>query len=384
VKLVVIGAGIAGSAAAWAASRAGAEVVLVSDRSGASELYSGAVDSDVWEREDEAAIDTDVLSFVTALGVWTATPKRCLLATPAGILRSARARDVGLLDLAPLAGKRIAVADVVRNDWDAELVARGLSQTPFAKQTGTRFTPVELPLPKLTDARAFSAWDFARGFDTSERLEELAGFFRSVRGNHDAWLTGPWLGTLGSTIETLRKQSGVSVGESTSPPGGAAGARFENARDSLLEGLNKTTRVRSRVTAIEPTDESRWSVKTTDQSFAADRVVIAAGGVAAGGIQLDGARPDHPGGACFHLSFSAPVSLELDGLGIDGVSSLHGVDFAARGLSTLERIGIACTDGVAVRGAKHLYAAGDAISGRTRTVLEAVSSGIRAATRAMG
>ncbi len=58
------------------------------------------------------------------------------------------------------------------------------------------------------------------------------------------------------------------------------------------------------------------------------------------------------------------------------------MDFDRRGFGTLERIGIA-VDGSAVRGADDMYAAGDCVAGRPRTVLEAASAGIAAARRAL-
>ncbi|MGE3675324.1 MAG: FAD-dependent oxidoreductase, partial [Polyangiaceae bacterium] len=48
-QVLVIGAGVAGVAAAWAARSNGAEVVVVADRAGASELTSGACDLRGWE-----------------------------------------------------------------------------------------------------------------------------------------------------------------------------------------------------------------------------------------------------------------------------------------------------------------------------------------------
>lgn len=380
MKLAIVGAGIAGSACAWSASRLGAEVVVIGDRSGASELYPGVIDLEPWERGTNGAIPVAWGEFVTALDLWVVEKRFCHVATAAGVVRTARGRDHAVLDLASVAGKHVAVADVIRDDWDGELVTRALGASLFAKETGTRFSLVPLPITRDHE-RSISAWDFAHSFDDETRLGELARVLTSQQGDHDAWLLGPWLGTERAWIRKLRERVRVPIGETTSRPGGTAGARFEAARDELLGKLANTIRVRSRVTALEKKGEG-WSLVTTHDRVDVDRVIVAAGGVVAGGIELDGARPDHPGGAAFHLSFVAPVSIELDGLAVDGVSSLHGVDFAARGLPSLERIGIAC-DGEGVRAAKGLFAAGDVIAGRPRTVLEAIGSGIRAAERAL-
>ena len=52
--MVVVGAGIAGLAAAWSARRAGREVTVVSAGPGASALGSGAVDDVPWEQFSSA------------------------------------------------------------------------------------------------------------------------------------------------------------------------------------------------------------------------------------------------------------------------------------------------------------------------------------------
>ena len=48
-RVLVIGAGVAGLAAAWSAARAGHEVTLLSAGAGASALGGGAVDDVTWE-----------------------------------------------------------------------------------------------------------------------------------------------------------------------------------------------------------------------------------------------------------------------------------------------------------------------------------------------
>jgi glycerol-3-phosphate dehydrogenase subunit B len=367
LKVAVIGAGVAGTASAWAASRAGAEVTVIAARAGASELYPGVVDLEPWERCTNAALDASLREFVTALGLWVVEKERCLVVTTAGVVRPARGRDAALLDLVPLAGKHVAVADVLRDDWDGELVTRALSASQFARETGTRFSLVSLELGKKNE-RSISAWDFAHGFDGDARLDELAKMLDEKRGEHDGWLFGPWLGTLRTRIGKLRERVSVAVGESTSPPGGAAGARFEGARDELIEKLAKTTRIRAHVSSVTP-NGGGWNIVTDGDELHADRVVIAAGGVVAGGISLD------PRGTRFQLSFEAPLTLELDGLAVDAASTPYGLDFAARGLTSLERIGVREENG--------LYACGDVLAGRPRTVLEAARSGIRAVERAL-
>jgi hypothetical protein len=81
------------------------------------------------------------------------------------------------------------------------------------------------------------------------------------------------------------------------------------------------------------------------------------------------------------------VALALDGEPGDSGGSLYGASLEMRGLGVLERVGIHASatggvlDGNSTAGG--LFVAGDAVAARSRTVLEAVRSGIRAARAAL-
>ncbi|WP_237244785.1 hypothetical protein [Sorangium cellulosum] len=125
--------------------------------------------------------------------------------------------------------------------------------------------------------------------------------------------------------------------------------------------------------------------------LAADAVILAIGGLAGGGIAYApperGAGPDLParGGAPFALSIDAPVTLG-DARGAFGVvSSMQGpeLDVVAwpRGErpGALESVGVRCEG---VRAAPGILAAGATVAGRARTVLDAVTTGLRAGAEA--
>jgi hypothetical protein len=202
----------------------------------------------------------------------------------------------------------------------------------------------------------------------------------------DGWLLGPWLGLEASTPPTLRALVSVPVGEATSPMGGPAGARFEQARLRLLASLELETR-RARVRSVSARG-SGWSVAletdlhdpvTSHAELEASAVVLATGGVAAGGIRL-GWEPGH-GARGFELGYEAPVLLALDREFLTSAGSLFGPDLEHSGLSVLERVGVAATAENEVLGeaaGRRLFAAGDAVAGRARTVLGAVLDGLRA------
>ena len=371
MKVVVVGAGVAGTAAAWAARRAGAEVAVVHDRAGASALASGAADWDRWQASTgQHALEADAVALASALGYST---DPCLVCTASGVLRPAQGRDRAVLDLAPLAGRRIGVADLARDDWDAELIARALSSSAWARTTETRFAPRALA---LSDVQHASSWDLAARFDDPGEREKLAAELVKGRGEVDAWLCGPWLGTAAGAHEALRQRVELPLGEALSPPGGAAGARFESARDALLEQAGIETR-REAVSEVV-VGSGRIDVHLAGgERWGADRLVLALGGVAAGGVRLAEAR------ARFELSLGAPVTLQIDGLSTDAVSTLHGVDFAAHGPALLEQVGIA-TVGAAALGTPSVFVAGDVMADRPRTWLRALVTGLQAGRAAGG
>jgi len=125
VTVLVVGAGFAGVAAAWALERRGRQVVLAWDGPGASALYSGALDRQDWDGPpDPRPVAREADEFLRALGCW-APPQGvgARLATSSGVLRPARCHDRALLDLEPLRGQRVDVVDAARRGWDAAALA---------------------------------------------------------------------------------------------------------------------------------------------------------------------------------------------------------------------------------------------------------------------
>jgi hypothetical protein len=395
-RVVVIGAGFAGAAAAFAACRAGAEVTLVHDRAGASELYSGAIDLSPWDAPPDPAVERATLEnpalrdFRDGLGMWALGPRH--VATRAGVVRRALGADAALLDLTPLAGRRVGVADIGRDDWDAVELAAALSASDWAERTRTTFVPVAVNALRLGHERRITPYDFAASHDDPERLRGLARALSAAALAVDGWLLGPWLGLAPGTPPALRALVSVPVGESTSPMGGPAGARFEQARVRLLASLELETR-RARVRNVSARGTG-WSVAldtdpddpvTSNAELEASAVVLATGGVAAGGIRL-GWEPGH-GARGFELGYEAPVLLALDHEFLASAGSMFGPDLEHTGLSVLERVGVAATAETEVLGeaaGRGLFAAGDAVAGRARTVLSAVIDGLRAGSLAAG
>jgi glycerol-3-phosphate dehydrogenase subunit B len=165
--------------------------------------------------------------------------------------------------------------------------------------------------------------------------------------------------------------------------GSPAGLRFEAARDRVLDTIG-ARRVRDRVSGVAA--GARLTVSLArEEALLADAIVLAIGGVAAGGVIYAPPERTAAGKIPFELSLTAPVELSAGGpaqMGI--VGSMHGpeLDVTAWPLDgrqgALEAVGVRCEGGRAGEG---IYAAGDVVAGRPRTVLEAAASGIAAGLR---
>ncbi len=371
MKVLVLGAGFAGVAAALAARRAGATVSVVHSGAGASALYAGAVDGPALpDQGPEAALLGELaaaLGLRLGSGTW--------LATREGVIRPSAGADAAVLNLAPLAGKRIGLVDVPRDDWDAPLLVRAFSESDWARATATRFELVPLDLLEKSSQRRVSPFDFAASFERAERPAWLSEVLKAHAGP-DAWLFGPWLGVKGELARELSASVGVPVGEVTSPPGGVAGARFEAHRDALLRTLQAEV-VSERALAVRHSAAGVVLELDGKAELAADVLVLAAGGFVSGAIRLGGALSGaEPAG--FELALAGLPKVRTRGELAGPVSSLFGVDLAARGRQLLEQVGLAVSARGEVLGAPRVLAAGDLLAPRPPSVGSALLSGLRA------
>jgi hypothetical protein len=251
------------------------------------------------------------------------------------------------------------------------LLVRSLCESGWARTTGTRFESVDVPLLRHGYERRIALHDFAALHDSADRRHWLCERLEAA-ARPDAWLLGPWLGVEPTTVLAMERELGVPVGETTSPPGGPAGARFVRARDSLLE--KHAVSVRSARVEQVLRRGRRWEVSLAGgELLHADGVVVAVGGVAAGGIVLE--APDRQlSQPSFRLSLSAPIEMFVKQKRLENVASAHGFDFAAHGVGVLEHVGARPRPGE-----DGLYLAGDVMAGRPNTVLAAVEMGMAAA-----
>jgi anaerobic glycerol-3-phosphate dehydrogenase len=381
VKIAIIGAGIAGTAAAFEVARQGGRATVIHDLTGSSGLYSGALDFELWDQAAPAsALSSELAEFSKQLGAWQLGAVARRIATREGNVRPARGTDAALLDLEPCAGKRIAVIDLERDDWDAPLLAKSLAGTAWAVQSQTQFFAARAKVLQNGFERRISGYDFAQLHDAPERAQALQTALRESGVTADAWLFGPWLGIERPLAQELTAALGVPVGETTSAPGGASGARFEQARDRLLARIADVER--GQLTSLERNGNGYLLKLRERDPREFSIVLLATGGVAAGGVALERSF-ERRGGTGFRLSFAAPLALELDREVVEGVSSLSSVDFAELGLGALLEVGIATRSDGSVHEHPGIFVAGDAIAGRPRTALIAAQSGLEAARSAL-
>jgi glycerol-3-phosphate dehydrogenase subunit B len=384
VTALVIGGGFSGIAAAWALSRRGRSVLVAWEGAGASSLYPGALDRVEWGGPpDPRPLSADAESFLAALGCFApAGNVGARVATGAGVLRPARCRDRALLDLEPLRGRRIDVVDFGRPGWDAAALARAWSETTWARQTRTSFRAVPVAAPDADAVRLLPPSEVAARFDDASWVSSLAPALLAAGGGDGPLLIGPWLGSLPESVELLREVLRRPIGETLSEPGGAAGLRFEAARDACLARAGIEVRassvrsVRRRGDRFEVLASAVEDAPPTSLGEDIREVILAIGGVVGGGVRfLAGAGAE---GRSFSLSLDAPVALRLGGREVSLQSGALGVDLQRWGLEALQEVGLAVDEQSLAR-APDLYAVGDVVADRPRCVLDAIYSGLGAA-----
>ncbi len=387
-RVIVVGGGIAGAAAAITAARRGARVTCVPGRPGASSLASGALDAVPWEEAgaaDALAPSGDARAVLDALGGYALGACRLLATT--GISRPAAGRDAALLDVAGLTGE-VLVPPAEQHGWHADTFAQAWSTDAALRARGVSFRAGATSILRHTGEHAMADAELAALHDDAERLGWLAGRLKESLAATScvAVVLPPWLGVERARAAELSARVGAPCGEAMGAPGGPAGLRFERARDRALREAGVET-VAGWARQITTSDEGAQVMLDGDAELEADAVVLATGGVLAGGVDyapaeavLARAMPPSPRPP-FRLGLEAPVRLAAGGEPVDVPGSLFGAPpeslaWPYRRRPALEQVGVRVdATGLAT---PRVFAAGDVIADRPRTWLEAVESGAQA------
>ncbi len=400
--VVVLGSGAAGTAAALAASKAGARVTVVRGGVGATGLTSGAVGGlapperrDLVSDEARAAADT---LDIYALGA-------CTLATSAGTLRAAAGRDRGLCDLSASQGA-VLVARVAHPAWDADALAASYGE--LDKTRG--YVAGDVGLVIHASERAMTHTELAALHDDDARLRTAADRIRAALaegGPFGAVLLPPWLGVSAPRAAALSKLVGAPCGEVLAAFDGPCGARFERARNRCLGSFEIVQGRARRVVGhtIEMGGSApqapeklrleslhyapRFSIEIGTTKLEADAIVLATGGLLGGGIAYTPGDVA-PARAAFALTYDAPVTLGHDRRPLLQPGSIFGIQPEAlvwphEDSPLSERVGVLAREGHApserhegLRAGDGIYAAGDALADAPRTLLAAFASGTAA------
>jgi glycerol-3-phosphate dehydrogenase subunit B len=392
-RVVVVGAGAAGTGAAIASARAGSFVTVVSGGSGATTLAPGALDFHAWtdRRRGRVALDAETLATCSELDIFRLEP--ALLLTTAGLVRPAAGRDAALLDLGRLQAGLVVVPRSDHAGWDAAALAKTWSESNEARERGLSFAPIDAHLLRMNDERVIAEADVAARHDDPARISWLAerlreAIARAAVASVRAVVLPPWLGVEAPRAASLTERVGLPCGEALGLPGGPAGLRFERARDRALRASSVAV-LRTRARSVER-HGSGWRVELEQgEPLACDAVVLAAGGLVGGGLAytpshaiLAGPLPPQPR-PTFASTVAAPVRVGSSGAERPLPGSLHGeppelIAWPFVTDAAMDRVGVLADAQGAVPGQRGLFAAGEMAADLPRTWLASFASGVRA------
>lgn len=403
MRVVVVGSGAAGAAAAVGARTAGAEPLIVHGPPGATMLAAGAWDvaADVKGVPGDRAVFRPTIiealrnlararphhpyarlgaenvqmaheAFLAKLGLYPSIEwdaPLALVATDLGFVReTATAQAIVLrIDAVP-PGSHVAVVELAGyREMDAQHVAASLTDWSRSAEADLTFAPLEVDfLTRRSDA-LLHPHEIARVVDTPEGFARLVSVLQTAHQSHPfAAALFPGVLGLGAVFQRaarLREQVGVPVGEMLSGPGAPQGLRLATSIDLALEGIaRRGARVQSVVTDRR---RARGVVVEGGETIAADAVVLCTGRFLGGGLCKHGRIRESIVG----------LPLYLDGRPLDQDAAPYGPDpsflFAEEllGRHAALRVGVGWDDRLrplASDGAvacENLFAAGDLLEG---------------------
>jgi glycerol-3-phosphate dehydrogenase subunit B len=366
-RVAVIGAGLAGAAAALTLREAGCDVVQLADGPGATALIGGTLDVagaspgiatlpwrdplrgnallprerlalhrrgaathpyaqlfgagaeiDRAEREIEASM-LRLAGWLApeGLGVAGSLAANRLLPSVPGTLRSADYALASVAGTDVLQAEELTVVDLpALEGWDARALVRTLAHE--LDSLGLRKLPlrvVQLALPERMRHERSPA-RLAAQLDAAGARAELAKAVAGIGAEGHVLLFPPVLGLAANAavIEALEAASGSRVGEALAfPPHAVSGYRLQRALDAAVRRAG-AERVDGRVHSVVAVERDRLELQRVDGKplrLAVDAVVLATGRFVGGGLE---AGPD----AVREPLVSLPL-YDGDGRRIDGI-----------------------------------------------------------------
>lgn len=264
--VVILGAGIAGTAAALAAANAGARVCVISGPPGATGVFSGAwrgpCPPALRDAMKKAGYDLDTCR--PALPHPNGAVVSCDLAVASH--REAELKGGALIcGIAGLAG------------FDADVLAR-----IWAAKSGASLDSATLQLDE-TPAAGWAPASLAAFIERNPDVIARAG------KNVDRIILPAVLGLSfdGVLHARLQDETGLRIGEALGVPPSLPGWRLHNVLQNVLLAARVTV-LSGRAGAILPLSERIHQVGVGEETISARRFVLATGKFAAGGIEADG------------------------------------------------------------------------------------------------
>lgn len=316
-RIVVIGGGLAGLAAAARLAEGAHEVTLVAEGLGGLQLSQGTVDvygynpdlvsapltavanapeSHPYSRIGVRAVRDGLAFLASALGPgWLAGEPELNLQLPTalGALRPTAMVPPSMAAGAAQAGQRWAIVGFRRlKDFGAELVAGNLSRTELPGGGRIDARPIVLDVAPRPGEADSSGLAFARAFDDPAFRQQVVAALRPMLSGETAVGLPAVLGlTDPDAWRQFADELGAPVFEIPLPPPGVPGMRLARR----LTGVAKQRGVRfvagSRVIGYEADGRQLTSVLAgaagTPRRLRADAVVYAPGGFESGALAMD-------------------------------------------------------------------------------------------------
>ncbi len=335
IRVVVIGAGLAGLTAALRLAEGGADVTVVAKGSGSLHLSPGTIDVLGYAPERVEAPREALAALLEARPghpyarvagaledalAWFADrvpgmrytgdgPRNLLLPTAVGVPRPTALAPASMAAADVRGGGRfVAVGLAALKDFFPRLLADNLAKADLpGAPVATRHAQVDVnPRPGQADV---AAQVFARALDDRPALRaELAAALHAVAEPGETVLMPAVLGlrSAGEVWDEVRERAGVPVAEIPTVPPSVAGMRLNAELLAAVTAAGARVRTGPEVVGCEGADGRIAAVHVRDAArtrpIAADAVVLATGGFPAGGLELD----SH--GALRETALGLPVS----------------------------------------------------------------------------